>query len=337
MSVRTARPRNAPRDDAADATEERNLWSQIVGDVRKLQEINTRAAEVSQTIVEEEHDINPSLADVDRLQSLYREGVKLAEEEQEILEKDQPQGTIDKLGFLIAMRAANEAEVPRAGKQPNPRDKPSRGRPNDGASDAPASPKVSNPGILSRIKRERDNTRSGSVPSGTRDLAVKVEDVASASGSESVKGFGSEKGSHQALHKGQEVVYKQSKQKGLEGDWIQCVVLEVSGEGSKRKYESGILPLYKVHDPEPDDHGNPGQVYAATTQSLIPIPPEGTPLDGYVKGHQVLAQYPGTTTFYRAEVVGMKGDFCRLKFEGEDEAGKETDVRRRFVLDTGGR
>jgi hypothetical protein len=31
----------------------------------------------------------------------------------------------------------------------------------------------------------------------------------------------------------------------------------------------------------------------------------------------------------------MKGDFCRLRFEGEEEAGKETDVKRRFVLTTG--
>ena len=95
------------------------------------------------------------------------------------------------------------------------------------------------------------------------------------------------------------------------------------------------ITRYKVQDPEPDENGNPGSVYTTTSQCLIAIPPEGVALEGFGKGQQVLAQYPDTTAFYRAEVVGMKGDFCRLRFEGEEEAGKETDVKRRFVLTTG--
>ena len=31
--------------------------------------------------------------------------------------------------------------------------------------------------------------------------------------------------------------------------------------------------------------------------------------------------------------MSSKKDFCRLKFEGEDEEGKEMEVDRRFVLD----
>ncbi len=54
---------------------------------------------------------------------------------------------------------------------------------------------------------------------------------------------------------------------------------------------------------------------------------------------QVLALYPGTTTFYKAEVVGVKtgarelaSGWVRLRFEGEDEADREMDVERRYVL-----
>ena len=58
MSQR-ARPRGAPtREDPTDAHEERNIWNQILSDLKKLQEINSRAAEVSQSIVEAEHEIS---------------------------------------------------------------------------------------------------------------------------------------------------------------------------------------------------------------------------------------------------------------------------------------
>jgi SAGA-associated factor 29 len=56
--------------------------------------------------------------------------------------------------------------------------------------------------------------------------------------------------------------------------------------------------------------------------------------------------YPGTTTFYKAEVVagwrvsdgkvkredGSDGNMVRLRFEGEDEADREMSVERRYVL-----
>lgn len=49
--------RNRPRagmakDDSADAHEERNMWNQIVTDVKKLKQINAKAAEISAQIVE---------------------------------------------------------------------------------------------------------------------------------------------------------------------------------------------------------------------------------------------------------------------------------------------
>ena len=51
--------RNRPRagiakDDSADAHEERNMWNQIVTDIKKLKQINAKAAEISTQIVEQE-------------------------------------------------------------------------------------------------------------------------------------------------------------------------------------------------------------------------------------------------------------------------------------------
>ncbi|KAI5793124.1 SGF29 tudor-like domain-containing protein [Geopyxis carbonaria] len=124
-----------------------------------------------------------------------------------------------------------------------------------------------------------------------------------------------------------EVAYRLPKQKNAEGEWIQCIITGIAGEGNKRKYE--------VQDPEPDEAGGHGK-YRASASALIPIPKDSTNLPQYPVGKQVLARYPETTTFYRAEVMGTKRDgTCRLKFEGEEEVGKETEVERRLVLDVG--
>jgi SAGA-associated factor 29 len=89
---------------------------------------------------------------------------------------------------------------------------------------------------------------------------------------------------------------------------------------------------YDVQDPEPND-GEQGAVYKTTAASLIPIPKEGSVLPSFPVGKHVLARYPDTTTFYRAEVMGIKGkDYYRLKFEGEED-DKEMEVDKRFVLE----
>ncbi|EGX50495.1 SAGA HAT/Core module component [Orbilia oligospora] len=133
------------------------------------------------------------------------------------------------------------------------------------------------------------------------------------------------------LQVGSQVAFRLPKQKGAEGEWIQCDVINIIGEGNKRRYE--------VQDPEPDELGNHGQqIYKAVAHQLIQIPSDSAGLLPYPNGKQVLARYPETTTFYKAEVIGTKRDgTCRLKFEGEEEVGKETEVERRLVLEIGGR
>ena len=94
---------------------------------------------------------------------------------------------------------------------------------------------------------------------------------------------------------------------------------------------SDSLCRYEVQDPEPDDNGQPGQIYKASAAALIAIPSADTVLPDYPVGKQVLARYPETTTFYRAIVNSVNKNVYRLKFEDDNE--NEMEVARRFVLD----
>ena len=130
----------------------------------------------------------------------------------------------------------------------------------------------------------------------------------------------------------------------FEGEGILCRVTSVIGEGKQRRYE--------IIDADPDPP-TPSVPYRASVNHLIPIPPpsSNTTLPDLSKGKNVLALYPGTTTFYKAEVVAVwrqidgkvkkeegrkEGEpvdnLVRLRFEGEDEADREMSVERRYVL-----
>ncbi|KAI9886938.1 MAG: SAGA HAT/Core module component [Watsoniomyces obsoletus] len=325
--------RSRPRGGAAkedDAHEERNLWTQISTALRNLKNTHVRAAEISKSIVETEEKLTVlTVADIDVLQELYREAFKLAEDEQQIL-NDDPSGVIQRISLLSALRSASENEPPRA--IPNVKSRNLKRKfEADGRADSPGpSPAGAAPAGHARVKAS--SGRSGSVPFTPRDAkessSSKTDETPSTSnGPTDGRGAAAEKAG--LLVKNAEVAYKQGRQKGAEGDWIQCIIINVSGEGKNKRYD--------VQDPEPDEQGAPGQIYRASAASLVPIPPVGAALPDYPKGKQVLARYPDTTTFYRAEVMGMKRDSCRLKFEGEEEIGKEMDVDRRYVLDDGGK
>jgi SAGA-associated factor 29 len=116
-------------------------------------------------------------------------------------------------------------------------------------------------------------------------------------------------------------------------------VTSVIGEGKQRRYE--------IIDADPDPP-TPSVPYRASVNHLVAIPPPAAnyTLPELPKKRSVLALYPGTTTFYRAEVVaqwavekvkkedsnGKDENYVRLRFEGEDEADREMNVERRYVL-----
>lgn len=129
----------------------------------------------------------------------------------------------------------------------------------------------------------------------------------------------------ESLPVGTAVAFKQPRSKGSDGDWIQCNIIRLIGDGPKAKCE--------IQDPEPDENGLPGQTYKTVLAALIPIQKENFGLPPHQKGAHVLARYPETTTFYKAEVMGTRKEICLLRFEGEEEIEKLTEVERRLVLE----
>lgn len=85
-------------------------------------------------------------------------------------------------------------------------------------------------------------------------------------------------------------------------------------------------------DCDPDPTQTTSSPYRVTWKELLPIPSSEVGLPVLEHGKLVLAVYPQTTTFYKAEVVSQTGTKVKLRFEGEEEAGKTEDVDRRYVL-----
>lgn len=252
---------------------------------------------------------------------------KLCEEESAVL-NDEPHDVLKNLQLLTALRQASEAEAPVNRVVSMSKSRKKKGEVDGSSTESPGPTGASVSDKVTRIKGAVP--RSASVSSAhtreTREprdnVAVKIEE-----GSEGTKGTIAERSGQLVV--GAEVVFKHSKNKqGIEGEGIQCIIKAISGEGHRKRYD--------IQDPEPNENGEQGQVYKTGAASLIPIPQVGSTLPSFAAGKQVLARYPDTTTFYRAEVMGSRRDTYRLKFEGEED-DKEMEVDKRFVLDIPGK
>jgi len=142
------------------------------------------------------------------------------------------------------------------------------------------------------------------------------------------------------LKPGRKVAFRPVSKKGVVGpdgkkedgeEWILASVRRCINQDKNR---------YEVQDADPTEDGQPGPCYNTTLRNLIPLPDPTSPLgdpthpasyETFQLGATVMAQYPDTTTFYRAEVVQgplaaaqQKGGqqktfpFYRLKFEDDD-------------------
>lgn len=238
---------------------------------------------------------------------------------------------LQKLQLLRALVDHNEglaAEPPRRGGSSRDGNRGSA-MDIDGASDSPApSPLMDK----SSHRKERGAGRSSLPPKDSSHTPIKQES-GEASGPSGIGMGSSTAGGAEVNSKGKitfvigaEVAFRPKATGSEEPEWIQGVVVKIIGEGKSRRYD--------VQDPEPDEvTKKPGQVYRTSASSMVTIPPLGQPLADYAKGKAVLARYPDTTTFYRAEVVGMNGRMVNLRFEGEEDAQVTMEVDRRFVLD----
>lgn len=237
--------------------------------------------------------------------------MRIAENSKALL-LEHPEDTITKLSLLQAMVSHTEGNPePANNRLSAPRDSRSN-MDFDGPSDSPVPSPAENKHV-----RKVGSSRTSSQPPRERE-GVKDEPEEKETNS---------RGTKITFALGAEVAFK-PKIPGQteEHDWIQGIVVKVIGEGKSRRYD--------VQDPFPDDAARPGETYRSSASSMVKIPPVGTPLSDYEVGKRVLALYPETTTFYRADVKAMVdgGSKVQLLFE-EETAGALKIVERRFVLD----
>ena len=272
----------------------------------------------------------PSVKQLDALSALVRQQVKLTEQIVAVGKTgtDGNASLMESLSILRALQHNNEGvlnEVSSGGGRRGREAAKSQPMDLDGTQDSPApSPMIDVPKRKDRL----GGPSRGSVP--PKDLP---SDKQGSVGLEAGNSSGVEINAKGKIifKENAEVAFKLKNtgdSSGNEAEWIQGVVVKVIGEGKSRRYD--------VQDPEPDEvTKKPGAVYRTSAASMVPIPSLGAPLPEYPKGKAVLARYPDTTTFYRAEVVGMnKENGCVvLRFEGEEDAATTWEVDRRFVLD----
>ncbi|KAK0618852.1 SGF29 tudor-like domain-containing protein [Immersiella caudata] len=130
------------------------------------------------------------------------------------------------------------------------------------------------------------------------------------------------------FHKGQDVVFKPKPSATNESpEWMMGRVQQVVGDGKQRRY--------KVQDADPDLTPDQRAEYRTNASAMIPIPPSSVDLPDLEKGKTVLALYPDSTTFYKAEVIGKDGPTGKvsLRFEGEENSVTLQLVERRYVVE----
>lgn len=258
----------------------------------------------------------PGEEDWDTLDSLYREQVKIAEEQKAFLAENKALME-EKLSILLGVVRHNEeaAEAPApAGRSGNSR---SSAMDFEGPSDSPGPSSAENRHVR-KVGAGRTSSQPPRAPDTSRGDATPVEVVERAGTKPKI-----------VFAVGEEVAFKRKiPGKMDEQDWIQGIVTRVIGEGKSRRYD--------VQDPFPEGAATkPGEfTYKSSASQMVPIPREGTPLGDYEVGKAVLALYPETTTFYRAEVKAMLDNGANVQLLFEDEAaGALKIVERRMVLD----
>lgn len=172
----------------------------------------------------------PTVKEIDDLLALYREGVRLAEEEEKIL-KEEPNDVIKNIEILAALRSASETEPVRPPQAVAKSRQVKRQKiETDGAADSPAPP-IPSPSVVLPAARVKDikNVRTGSVPRELKqEPIVKVEE-----GSEGSKGPAGERAGK--FFVGAEVAYKQAKPKEDGSQWIQCNITSISEVANKKR------------------------------------------------------------------------------------------------------
>jgi len=263
---------------------------------------------------------------VNEMDKLCRAGVKISDanvaKAKEIIER------LNILGGLVAANEKTEEKLP--AKRGSQRDAAAAAAMYDfdGQGDSPL-PSPLGAGTTRSKTGDRASTRDRDRDRDRDSIGPKAGSVEpSAAGTPAPSGGANPARSKVVFAKGESVAFKPKVNNGEAGsDWILGEVAHVVGEGKSRRY--------KVLDIEPDDQSKQKE-YKTSASSMIPITPESQAagLPDWEPHTTVLALYPNTTTFYKAEVDSMdeKGR-VNLKFEGEQDNSTLQQVERRFVIE----
>ncbi|EHK25794.1 uncharacterized protein TRIVIDRAFT_32689 [Trichoderma virens Gv29-8] len=321
MSQRNRSGRGSNRNNGGAHGEEVQIWDEAKASFNDLiSGINSDNDNLGQLVAMDKQagtmDSDSVPTDMmKQMEELCRSGVKFSEDN-----INAAKNLMERLKVVRAVVVAKEqAEAPPTGpsKRSTTRDNAAAASLYEfnGADDSPVPSPIPS---SSRKHGDRSSTRDSMPPK-----ADSVEPPGSISGA-----AGSTNKSKILFSKGDEVAFKPKAANGEQtSDWILGEVAQVLGEGKSRRY--------KVIDIEPDDQSKQKE-YRSSASSMIPITPESqaSSLKDYEAGHVVLALYPQTTTFYKAEVHSMTSTGkVDLKFEGENDSTTLQQVERRYVIE----
>ncbi|CAG8958409.1 hypothetical protein HYFRA_00011086 [Hymenoscyphus fraxineus] len=333
MSSAPGRRRNGGRANADERHAENTIWSSTRESIQGVAQFEKRAKDLTMQIFAQEvrmHEIQAAgkklpIEEIDVLDVMYREMVEIADDEKAALgtaeDKDSALGKIDLLTTLTKHNEEEEKKEKASvslSRGSTSRDSHNRAAIDyDGPSDSPGPSPADNRQVR-KLGGGGGPARTGSQPPRNLDVIIRTSD----SHSETAERSGNKPKIVYAVN--DEVAFK--RKSGDEHDWIQGVVTRVIGEGKSRRYE--------VRDPYPDPN-TVETTYKSSASQMVPIPVASAHLGDYEPGRRVLALYPQTSTFYRADVRRMVdgGAKVELLFEEEREGEQEKIVARRFVLD----
>ncbi|KAJ7780653.1 SGF29 tudor-like domain-containing protein [Mycena maculata] len=273
----------------------------------------------------------------DNVKQIYRKLSSALEEIQTTSDREVKaiEDAIERLDVLIALRKAPESAEKRI-KRPRP--------PSPSSTPVPPAPAIPVPSRVSITLPARNSV--GPAPAVfSRDPKVRREALA--------RQLPLQEGRKVAFHQpsGKPMGSSGGKPNGGGGgnvdtgeNWILAVVTKCLN-GDKNRYE--------VQDPEPQEDGQPGLCYNTTLRAIIPLPdPNASPgspshLSSYqefLPGSTVMALYPDTSCFYRAEVISTpkytqqtgrmtpsSKHIYKLKFEDDDN--QEHSVSAEWVVE----
>ncbi|KAI0399620.1 hypothetical protein F4802DRAFT_29124 [Xylaria palmicola] len=318
MSSRANQRRGPNRNnEMSQAGEELAVWKDLQetlpGVIGMFNQSSTNTAamhEQDKLCAEKKRNKTLTQDDLDKFDQLTRQGVKHNESTAQAL-----RDKIEKLKVLRAIVKHNEeAQEASSSRRKDPWD--------FNADDSPMpSPNPSGPRRTGGSKGDRSDSVPPKFPPD-RSTPAKAGSAEPQPGPSS-----NPLRTKQIFAKDDEVAFKPKPTGNEQTEWILGIVQEVRGEGKSRRY--------RVLDADFDENQNhPQKDFRTSASSMILIPKEGTVLPPLEEGKIVLALYPNTTTFYKAEVIGMDGsERVNLRFEGEESSNTMQAVTRRHVVE----